>query len=65
MHIRQATANEIPVLIDLIRRSFRDVAERFGLTRENCPAHPSFYTVDRMKLDFEKSIQYFILKNDN
>ncbi|MCJ7773432.1 MAG: GNAT family N-acetyltransferase [Desulfobacterales bacterium] len=64
MHIRQASIDDIPVLIDLIRRSFRDVAKRFGLTRENCPTHPSFYTVDRMKLDFGKNIQYFLIEHN-
>ncbi|MBW1849587.1 MAG: GNAT family N-acetyltransferase [Deltaproteobacteria bacterium] len=63
MRIRSATVDDIPVLIDLIKRSFRDVAERFGLTKENCPTHPSFYTTDRMASDFEKNIQYFLLEN--
>ncbi len=65
MEIRRATIDDIPVLIDLIRQSFRDVAKRFGLTRKNCPTHPSFYTADRMRSDFEKNIQYFLLQNEN
>lgn len=64
VYIRQATINDMPLLIGLIRRSFRDVTKRFGLTMENCPTHPSFYTVDRMRLDFDKNIQYFLLEND-
>jgi len=40
------------------------VAVRFGLTKENCATHPSFYTIDRMTSDFEKNIQYFILENE-
>jgi N-acetylglutamate synthase-like GNAT family acetyltransferase len=64
MHIRQAAIDDIPVLIDLIRRSFQDVAKRFGLTIENCPTHPSFYTPERMISDFEKGVQYFVLENE-
>ena len=64
MRIRSATVDDVPVLIDLIRRSFKDVAERFGLTKENCATHPSFYTTDRMTSDFKKNIQCFILEED-
>lgn len=65
MNIRQANVDDIPVLVDLIRRSFKDVAERFGLTKDNCPTHPSFYTTERITSDFEKNIQYYLLEADS
>lgn len=40
MHIREANSQD-SILSGLIRDAFRGVAETFGLTRENCPKHPS------------------------
>lgn len=39
--IREATRDDVPLLTGLICQSFRDLVERFGLTQENCPSHPS------------------------
>ena len=39
--IRKAHSHDVSVLSGLIRDSFCDVAERFGITPENCPKHPS------------------------
>jgi len=49
--ILRAGARSTPVPCDLIRRSFRDVAERFHLTRENCPRHLSNCGVDWVERD--------------
>ncbi len=48
----------------LIRRSFADVAERFQLTPENCPKHPSNYTGEWVARDLERGVGYFILTTD-
>lgn len=42
--IRVAGESDIALLVNLIAEAFADVAERFGLTRENCPGHTSFIT---------------------
>jgi diamine N-acetyltransferase len=39
--IRDAQPQDAKILSDLIRTAFRDVADRLGLTAENCPGHPS------------------------
>jgi hypothetical protein len=39
--IREADPDDKVLLTRLIRDSYRDVAERFNLTPENCPKHPS------------------------
>jgi len=64
MNIRQAAEKDMDVLVDLIRGSFREVAEKYELTVENCPKNPAFYTMDRIKSDFENGLQYFILEVD-
>ncbi len=37
--IRPCTREDTAALVETIRGAFRDVAERFGLTEQNCPRH--------------------------
>jgi diamine N-acetyltransferase len=62
--IRPCTRDDIPVLAETIRASFRDVAERFGLTRENCPRHPSNITGEWIGQAFDQGALYFLLEHD-
>jgi N-acetylglutamate synthase-like GNAT family acetyltransferase len=63
--IRICTKEDTQVLVETIRRSFQDVAERFGLTQENAPSHPSNCTVDWIRKDMERGVTYFAIKNKN
>lgn len=45
----------------LIRDSFRDVAHRFSLTKENCPKHPSNCDSSWIEADIARGVQYYIL----
>jgi len=60
MVIRQATRNDVPLLAGMIRAAFRDVAERFGLTPETCPTHPSNCTAAWIEKALEKGVTYYI-----
>ena len=62
MEIRRATESEADLLAELIRDASRDVAERFGLTPENCPRHPSNCTAAWVRTDFEKGVDYYLLE---
>ena len=62
IHIREANFDDISLLSDLIRQSYRDVANRFKLTPSNCPKHPSNCTEEWIKNDFSRGISYFILR---
>jgi len=64
MTIRKAKKADIDVLVTLLRISFRDVAERFELTVENCPKFLAFCTNKRIESDFAKGVTYFILEMD-
>ena len=64
MTIRPINANDIQTLLDVIRRACATVAERFGLTPQNCPKSPAFYTMDRLQTDIERGMQYFVLEDD-
>jgi N-acetylglutamate synthase-like GNAT family acetyltransferase len=63
--IRICTKEDTQVLAETIRRSFKDVAESFGLTEENAPRHPSNCTVDWIRKDMERGVTYFAIENKN
>nr|MDO8082994.1 GNAT family N-acetyltransferase [Candidatus Freyarchaeota archaeon] len=65
MLIREATRDDVSLLTTIIRNSFRDVAERFDLTPENCPTHPSNCTEEWINSALDKGITYYILENDS
>ena len=65
MIIRPAHVDEIQTLVSLLRRACATVARRFGLTEENCPKSPAFYTEDRVKADLERGVQYYFLEEDD
>lgn len=60
--IRNATESDIPRLAAIIRNSHRDVAERFGLTPENCPTHPSNCAPEWIEAAFAKGVTYYTLE---
>ena len=63
INIREADRGDVPLLSGLIRDSFQDVAERFSLTPENCPKHPSNCTDDWIEKDFARGVTYYILEH--
>ncbi len=65
MIIRDANETDIDVLVSILRESFRDVAERFELTVENCPKNLAFCTDQRIKGDVERGLSYHILEHDH
>ena len=62
--IIEANATDVALLSGLIRESFRNVAERFGLTPDNCPKHPSNCTDHWIKNDFGRGVTYYILTHN-
>jgi N-acetylglutamate synthase-like GNAT family acetyltransferase len=62
--IKEATLNDREVLAKLIRDSFKDVAHRFSLTKDNCPKHPSNCTSSWIESDISRGVQYFIFYVD-
>ncbi len=62
-NIRTCTEQDIQVLADVIRRSFRTVAERFGLTSENASRHPSNCTTDWIQRDMDRRVLYFVIES--
>jgi GNAT superfamily N-acetyltransferase len=60
MEIRNASLEDAGLLARIIRDSFRDVAERFSLTPENCSTHPSFCTQEWVEAALGKGIRFFL-----
>lgn len=63
--IRICTEEDARVLAETIRRSFRDIAERFGLTKENAPRHPSNCTAGWIRKDMKRGVSYFAIEDRN
>jgi diamine N-acetyltransferase len=59
--IRKATSQDSVILAEMIRASFKDVANRFLLTSRNCPTHPSNCTAEWVQDALAKGVEYFIL----
>jgi N-acetylglutamate synthase-like GNAT family acetyltransferase len=64
MIIRQASLADLLLLVNLLRRSFVDVAKRFNLTVENCPKNLAFCTEQRIRDDFNRGLEYYLLEKD-
>lgn len=59
--IIEAGVDDSRLLADIIRRSFTDVAVRFGLTPENAPTHPSNCRPEWVESAMEKGVHYWLL----
>jgi ribosomal protein S18 acetylase RimI-like enzyme len=62
--IRKCTRDDVGILAETIRGAFRGVAERFGLTPENCPRHASNCTPDWIEKDMDRGVTYFVLESE-
>ena len=62
INIRKAESFDAKLLSNIIRASHMDVAEKFNLTIENCPKHPSNCSVDWIKNDFDRKVTYYMFE---
>jgi N-acetylglutamate synthase-like GNAT family acetyltransferase len=65
IHIREAASHDISLLSHLIREAYRDVADRFNLTPENCPKHPSNCSAEWIENDYKRGVVYYILERND
>ena len=62
LSIREVTSDHgLREAARVIRASFRTVADEFGLTERNCPAHPAFITDDRLRQMVAEGLRLFAL----
>jgi N-acetylglutamate synthase-like GNAT family acetyltransferase len=62
--ITEATEADAVLLASLIRESFAGVAQRFGLTPENSPTHPSNCAPEWIRSAVAKGVSYYVIRND-
>jgi ribosomal protein S18 acetylase RimI-like enzyme len=63
--IRRMQEDEIEWCAAVIRKGFGTVARSFGLTIENCPTNGAFMKTERLKEDWEKGKDMYVLLSDN
>ncbi len=61
---RPAEESDYDQIVQIIRTAFVGTAQRLGLTMENCPVHPSFYTRERLSADQAKGRWFYVLEMD-
>lgn len=59
-HIRTASEDDAEAVASIIRESFLDVAERFDLTPETAPTHPSNCTPEWIAAAMAKGVTFFV-----
>lgn len=64
LQIRVGTKADIHVLVEIIQDSFLDVAERFGLTPQNSPTHPSNCRPEWLLREMNRGVTFYMLEND-
>jgi ribosomal protein S18 acetylase RimI-like enzyme len=62
MSIFAASAEDAKKVAEIVSLSNKDVAAKFGITKENNPKHPSFYDEAWALADFERGEAYFLYK---
>jgi len=61
-YISKAGVDDIDTLATVIGKAYRDVAERFDLTPQNCPKHPSNCTDQWVQSDMDRGVVYYMLE---
>lgn len=61
--IREAARDDVVAITNLIRAAFVDVAERFQLTPENCPKHPSNCDPEWIETAIAKGVTFYVLED--
>lgn len=64
VNIRPASYEDAEELASIISRSFATVAERYDLTKEIAPTHPSNCTPDWIETALRKGIYYYLLEEN-
>jgi N-acetylglutamate synthase-like GNAT family acetyltransferase len=63
MKIRKGKESDIGIISDVIQKSYATVAQRYGLTLENCPKHPSNCTAEWIVNDMDRGVAYFVAES--
>ena len=63
--IQKASFRDAKIIAFLVSQSNKDIADKFWLTIENNPKHPSFYTKKWVLSDIDRGEEYFLCQRKN
>ena len=63
--INQVQRSELECCLSVIQKSFADIAIQFNLTRENCPNHTSFMTIQNLLYHWDNGFLMYGYYLDN
>jgi ribosomal protein S18 acetylase RimI-like enzyme len=53
------SSRDLDACVEVLRRSFKTVADELGLTPQNAPTNPAFMTLERIQSGIEKGAVFF------
>lgn len=65
MIVKVTKAEQLPICLDIIHKSFQTVAEDLHLTRENCPGHTAFMPPEKLRAAFDSGCSLFLCRYQN
>ena len=60
--IRMGRKEDIDVLVEILRDSFQEVADRFGLNEQNSPTHPSNCRTEWLMREMNRGVVFYVLE---
>ena len=65
MSIHSIKPCELKTALRIIRNSFATVADEFHLTKENCPGHTTFITLEKLKTRYDSGDRMYMYTLDS
>lgn len=60
MIIKVNSKGQLDICLHIIHKSFQTVADELNLTRETCPSHTAFITIEKLISQFENNTPMFL-----
>lgn len=60
MILRIESKEQLDICLDIIHKSFQTVADELNLTKENCPSHTAFISIEKLISQFENNTPMFL-----
>ena len=60
MSIHPIKPDDLNTALRIIRTSFATVAEEFHLTKENCPGHTAFITLEKLRIKYDSGDRMYM-----
>lgn len=64
MIVKVDSKKQLEICLDIIHKSFITVADDFNLTRDNCPSHTAFISLEKLKAQYLAGRAMFLYEKD-